>query len=331
MTHKNFSRRDWLRASAGLIGGLAASRVWAQASGYPQRPIRLVVPFAAGGAIDIVARRVADALGQDLGQSLVVENKPGAAGNIGASFVAKAQNDGYTLLVGTSATHGANPSLFTRPGYDAVADFEPLTFWGSAPMVLVVNSAHGPKSLDNLRAAARKDPGQLSYGSAGTGTPLHLAGVMFEKAANVELMHVPYKGGAPAAADLLGNNITMMFVAVSVALPYIKAGTMRAFGVASPQRHFALPDVPTFAEMGMPSVDAAAWAGVFAPKGTPPAIAQRLNTAFDRVLKQQAVEDSLRSNGFQITPKQGENFRLFVESEINRWGEVIREAKITPT
>ncbi|HEY9280743.1 MAG TPA: tripartite tricarboxylate transporter substrate binding protein [Eoetvoesiella sp.] len=330
MNHKNFSRRNWLRTSAGILGALATSLAWAQTPAYPDRPVRMIVPFAAGGAIDTMARRVADALGRELKQTIVVENKPGAAGNIGAAFVARAPADGYTLLVGTSATHGANPSLFKNPGYDAIADFEPLSLWGSVPNILVVNAEHGYKSLDALVAGARKDPGKLSYGSAGMGTSLHLAGILFEKAANVELMHVPYKGGAPASADLLGNNITMMFDTVAVSLPNLRAGKLRAFAVAAPQRHFALPDVPTFAELGMPTVDAATWAGVFVPKGTPANITQTLNKAFAQALKDQAVQDSLRNNGVQVMPLQGQEFGKFFTGEIKRWGEVIREAKITP-
>jgi tripartite-type tricarboxylate transporter receptor subunit TctC len=330
MKHQNFSRRDWLRTAAGVAGSIAVGGLWAQTPKYAQRPVRLIVPFAAGGAIDAMARPIAEALGRELGQSVIVENKAGAAGNIGAAMVAKAPADGYTLLVGTSATHGANPSLFAKPGYDAVADFEPLTLWGSVPNILVVNAAQGPKSLDEIVAAARREPGKLSYGSAGTGTSLHLSGVLFEKAAKVELMHVPYKGGAPASADLLGNNITMMFDTVSVALSNIRAGKLRAFAVAAPQRHFALPDVPTFAELGMPAVDAATWAGVFVPRGTPPPIVQELNAAFARVMKEKPVQDALRANGVQMMPLQGEQFRAFMVGEINRWRQVVREAKIAP-
>ncbi|MDB5824885.1 MAG: tripartite tricarboxylate transporter substrate binding protein [Herminiimonas sp.] len=311
-----------------MAGSMVAGGLWAQAPRYAQRPVRLIVPFAPGGAIDAMARPVAHALGRELGQSVIVENKPGAAGNIGAAAVAKAPPDGYTLLVGTSATHGANPSLFTKLGYDPIADFEFLSLWGAVPNVLVVNATGGPKSLDDLIAAARQDPGKLSYGSAGTGTSLHLAGVLFEKAAKVKLMHVPYKGGSPAATDLLGNNITMMFDTVSVALPNLRAGNLRAFAVAAQQRHFALPDVPTFAELGMPSVIAATWAGMFAPRGTPAAVVQELNAALAKVLKEKSVQDALRANGVQLMPLQGERFHSFVSAEIDRWGQVVREAKI---
>jgi len=323
-----FIRRNWLFAVVGIAAGLATSGSWAQASDYPNRPIRLIVPFAAGGAIDATARPIADAVGRELGQQVVVENRPGAGGNIGAALVARSAADGYTLLVGTSATHGANSALSSSPGYDPIADFEPLTFLGAVPNVLVVNAEHGPGSLEALVSDARRNPGKLTYGSAGPGTPMHVGGVQFERAAKVDLVHVPYKGGAPAAVDLMGNNITMMFVGVSVVLPNISAGKLRAFAVAAPQRHFALPDVPTFAELGMPSVDASAWAGAFAPRGTPAPVVQKLNAAFSRALQDKAVMDALRANGVQIRPMQGETFRSFVASEVERWGQVIRETKV---
>ncbi|QNP58221.1 Bug family tripartite tricarboxylate transporter substrate binding protein [Paenacidovorax monticola] len=330
MTHWTLSRRGILRAATLLAGSLAMGSLHAQAPKYPQKPVRLVVPFAAGGAIDAMARPVAEALGRELGQPVIVDNKPGAAGNLGAALVAKAPADGYTLLVGTSATHGANPSLFANLQYDAVADFEPLSLWGAVPNVLVVNAVQGARSVPDLIKAAQREPGQLTYGSAGAGTSLHLAGVMFEKAAKVQLMHVPYKGGAPASMDLLGGSVNMMFDTVSVALPNLRAGKLRALAVAAPERHFALPDVPTFAELGLPGVDAATWAGVFAPRGTPPAVVQELEAAFARVLAQKPVQEALRANGVQIQSLQGERFRSFVTGEIRRWGQLVREARITP-
>lgn len=330
MTHWIFSRRSGLRAAVLLAGCLALGSLQAQTSKYPQRPVRLVVPFAAGGAIDAMARVVAEALGRELGQPVLVDNKPGAAGNLGAAQVAKAPADGYTLLVGTSATHGANPSLFANLPYDAVADFEPLSLWGAVPNVLVVNAEQGARSVPGLIEAARREPGKLTYGSAGAGTSLHLAGVMFEKAAKVKLLHVPYKGGAPASMDLLGGNIDMMFDTVSVALPNERAGKLRALAVAAPERYFALPDVPTFAELGFPGVDAATWAGVFAPRGTPPAVVQDLHAVFARVLAQKPVQEALRAKGVQPRSLQGERFRAFVTGEIKRWGQLVREAKITP-
>lgn len=331
MTHHTISRRDALRTAALLAGGWTLGGLRAQTMPrYAQRPVRLIVPFAAGGAIDNMARPVAEALGRELGQAVVVDNKPGAAGNIGAALAAKAPADGYTLLVGTSATHGANPSLFSNLQYDASADFEPLSLWGAVPNVLVVNASQGVRSVPELMEAARRAPGKLTYGSAGAGTSLHLAGVMFEKAAKVQLNHVPYKGGAPASVDLLGGNIDMMFDTVSVALPNVRAGKLRALAVAAPARHFSLPDIPTFTELGLPGVEAATWAGAFAPRGTPTAIVQELDAAFARVLTQKPVQEVLRANGVQLQSIQGEGFRAFVSNEIKRWGQLVREARISP-
>lgn len=325
-----YPRRHALRLAALLAGSLLLGSLHAQTPKYAQRPVKMVVPFAAGGAIDVMARTVADALGRELGQAVIVDNKPGAAGNLGAALVAKAPADGYSLLVGTSATHGANPGLFANLQYDAAADFEPISLFGAVPNVLVVNAAQGAKTVPELIEAAKREPGKLTYGSAGAGTSLHLAGVMFEKSAKVQLVHVPYKGGAPASMDLLGGNTHMMFDTISVALPNLRAGKLRALAVAAPERHFALPDVPTFAELGLPGVEAATWAGLFVPKGTPAPIVAELNQAMARVLAQKPVQDALRGNGVQVRSLQGDKFRAFVNSEIKHWGQVVREAKITP-
>jgi len=313
-------------ATVALSAGTAGA--WAQAA-YPEHPIRMIVPFAAGGAIDAMARPVADAMARELGQAVVVENKAGAAGNIGAAQVAKSAADGYTLLVGTSATHGANPALFAHPGYDAVNDFEPVMLWGSVPNLLVVNAARGPQSLAELTERARREPGKLTYGSAGSGTSLHLAAILFEQAAGVKLVHVPYKGGAPASLDLLGGNLDMIFDTVSVALPNIRAGKLRALAVAAPERYFALPEVPTFAELGVKGVEASTWAGLFAPKGTPPAVLARLRRASEVAMNDARVQETLRSNGVQRMAWPGERFGAFVTSETRRWGKVIRDAGIT--
>ena len=325
-------RRNGLLASlVAAAASLVPATVLAQAPGrYAQKPVRLIVPFAPAGAIDNMARPVAEALGRELGQTVVVENRAGAAGNIGAAAVAKAAPDGYTLLVGTSATHGANAALFARMPYDPVADFEPISLWGQVPNVLVVNAEKGARSLPDLVEQAKRQPRGLTYASAGTGTSLHLAGVLFEKAAGVEMLHVPYKGGAPASMDLLGGNVAMMFDTVSVALPNIRAGKLRALAVAAPERHFALPEVPTFAELGYKGVEAATWAGVFAPKGTPATIVEELRVAHARALADKQVQDALRGHGVQLTPWQGEQFRNFIGSEIKRWAQVVRDAKITP-
>ncbi|HEX2546577.1 MAG TPA: tripartite tricarboxylate transporter substrate binding protein [Ramlibacter sp.] len=327
MNRELLSRRALCVAAALALCAVGTSAV-AQGAAYPDRPVRMVVPFPPGGAIDAMARPVAEAMARELGQAFVLENRAGAAGNIGAAQVAKAAADGYTVLVGTSATHGANPALFKQPGYDAVADFEPVMLWGSVPNVLVVNAAQGPKTLAELTERARRQPDKLSYGSAGTGTSLHLAGVLFEQAAGVKLVHVPYKGGAPASVDLMGGSLDMMFDTVSVSLPNIRGGKLRPLAVAAPERHFALPDVPTFAELGVRGVEAATWAGLFAPKGTPAPVLAQLRRASENALKDARVQEALRTNGVQMLAWPGERFGAFVASETARWGKVVRDAGI---
>ena len=296
---------------------------------YPTQPIRLVVPFPAGGAIDIISRTVAAAAGKELGQPIVVENRPGAGGNIGTEVVARAKPDGYTLLAGTSATHGVNPALYPKIAYSATGDFVPVAYWGGVPNVLVVSKASGITSLEQLVAMAKKDPGKLSFGSAGNGTSLHLAGELFQRAAGVKLLHVPYKGGAPAETDLLGGSITMMFDTVAVSLPNLRAGKLVALAVAAPGRYFALPDVPTFAEKGFPAVESSTWTGLFAPKGTPAEVVGKLAAASVAAIKQPEVDKTLRASGVEPQVMTSEQFAKFVDAELAKWGKLVRDAHIT--
>ena len=322
------TRRQWLGASLSLAAAAAAPAL-AQRK-WPQQPPKFIVPFPAGGAIDTISRTVAQQMGRELGQSVVVENRAGAAGNIGAAAVARAQPDGYTLLVGTSATHGANPALFAKPGYDALADFEPIALFGLVPNLLVVNAQKGPRDVADLVARAKAAPGKLTYASAGNGTSLHLAGVMFERAAGVQLVHVPYKGGAPASVDLMGGVVDMMFDTVAVSLPLVQSGKTRALAVASAERHPALPDVPTFTELGFKGVESGTWAGLFAPKGTPADVVAELRRASDAALADAAVKASLRGTGFQSLPRSGPAFRDFVQEEIRKSGALVKAAGIAP-
>jgi len=296
---------------------------------YPTQPIRLIVPFPAGGAIDIISRNVSAAMGKELGQPVVVDNRAGAGGNIGTDAVAKAKPDGYTVLAGTSATHGVNPALYPKIPYSAQNDFIPVSYWGGVPNVLVVSKASGITSLEQLIAMAKREPDKLTYGSAGNGTSLHLAGEMFQRAAGVKLVHVPYKGGAPAATDLLGGSITMMFDTVAVSLPNLRAGKLVALAVAAPQRHFALPDVPTFAEKGFPSVDSSTWTGLFVPKQTPAPIVKKLEAASTAALKQPEVEKALKASGVQEQMMTSEQFARFVDGEMAKWGKLVKETGVT--
>jgi len=313
-----------IAALAGVLtfGGAAAADV------YPGKPVRIVVPFAAGGAIDIIVRASAQQLSKELGQQMLIDNRPGAGGNIGADMVAKSAADGYTLLAGTSATHGVNPALYAKLPYDARRDFVPIAHIAGVPNVLVVTPASGIRSLDDLVRQARANPGKLSYGSAGSGTSLHLAGELFRSEARVDLLHVPYKGAAPATTDLLGGQITMMFNTVPVALPLIRSGKLTALAVTARQRHFALPDVPTFAEKGYTSVESSTWVGLFAPAGTPREIVDKVAQALERALRDKSVVDLLRQQGAEPQFMGADAFARYVESEIARWGSIVRAAGI---
>jgi len=310
------------------LAGLLTCNGAAAADAFPAKPVRIVVPFAAGGAIDIIVRASAQQLSKELGQQMLIDNRPGAGGNIGAEIVAKSAADGYTLLAGTSATHGANPGLYARLPYDARRDFLPVAHIAGVPNVLVVTPASGIRSLDDLIKQARAAPGRLSYGSAGSGTSLHLAGELFASAAQVSLLHVPYKGAAPATTDLLGGQITMMFNTVPVALPLIRSGKLTALAVTSPKRHFALPEVPTFAELGYASVESETWVGLFAPAGTAREVVDKLAQALDRVLREKSVVDLLRQQGAEPHFMDSNEFTRYVDSEITRWGGIVRAAGI---
>ena len=316
-----------LFAIAALAGVLTFSAA-AAADAYPGKPVRIVVPFAAGGAIDIIVRASAQQLSKELGQQMLIDNRPGAGGNIGADMVAKSAADGYTLLAGTSATHGVNPTLYAKLPYDARRDFVPIAHIAGVPNVLVVTPASGIRSLDDLVRQARANPGKLSYGSAGSGTSLHLAGELFRSEARVDLLHVPYKGAAPATTDLLGGQITMMFNTVPVALPLIRSGKLTALAVTARQRHFALPDVPTFAEKGYTSVESSTWVGLFAPAGTPREIVDKVAQALERALRDKSVVDLLRQQGAEPQFMGADAFARYVESEIARWGSIVRAAGI---
>jgi len=312
-----------IAALAALLGSTAAL-----AQAFPAKPVRIVVPFAAGGAIDIIVRASAQQLAKELGQPMVIDNRPGASGNIGAELVAKSAADGYTLVAGTSATHAVNQSLYAKLPYDIRRDFVPVAHIAGVPNVLVVTPASGIRSVDDLIKKARTAPGRLSYGSAGSGTSLHLAGELFGSATRVDLLHIPYKGAAPATTDLLGGQITMMFNTVPVALPLIRSGKLTALAVTSPKRHFALPDVPTFAELGYASVQSETWVGLFAPAGTPREVVDKLAAALDRALRDKSVVDLLRQQGAEPQFMDSAAFARYVDSEIARWGSVVRAAGI---
>ena len=313
---------------AAILAGILGSAGIAAADNFPVKPIRIVVPFAAGGAIDIIVRTSGQQLSKELGQPVLIDNRPGAGGNIGAEIVARSQADGYTLVAGTSATHGVNPSLYAKLPYDVRRDFIAVAHIAGVPNVLVVTPASGMRSLEDLIKQARANPGKLSYGSAGSGTSLHLAGELLRGEARIDLLHVPYKGAAPANTDLLGGQINMMFSTVPVALPLIRSGKLTALAVTAKKRHFALPDVPTFPELGYASVESETWTGLFAPAGTPRDVVDAIARAMERALGDKAVADQLRQQGAEPQFMGPESFGRYVESEIARWSGVVRAAGI---
>lgn len=318
-------RRHLIQSLA--AGAIAPGLAWAQtpAAGYPTRPIRLINPFAAGGALDQLARLLGQHVSDQLGQPVVVENKTGASGNIGAEFVARSAPDGYTLVMGSSATHGIAPSLYgARLPFDALKDFSAVSSTVVQKNVLVVNPAVAARNVQELIALARSQPGKLSYGSSGSGTSQHLGGELFKQMAKVDMLHVPYKGSALAMQDLLGGQVTMMFTDIPTALPYIRSGKLRAMGLTSAQPSPALPDVAPLAQQGLPNFDIKAWYGVLAPARTPEAIVRRLNASIVSYLSDESSREKLLGMGMEPLPLNAEQSTAFITEELKKWTEVVR-------
>lgn len=326
MKSDDVTRRVVLHAIAAVTALLALPL---RAQSFPSRPIRLVVPFPAGGPTDIVARPFAQMLGEIEGQQVIVDNRGGAGGSIGAENVAKSPPDGYSLLMGTVGTHAINPSLYRKLPYDAARDFTALGMVASAPVAVVVNAQAPFANIAELIAAAKKDPGGIAYGSAGNGTPGHLTGEMFAKAAGVELKHVPYKGSAPAISDLLGAQIPLMFDPVQSVLQHVKGGKLRALAVSSAERSAVLPQVPTLNEAGLKGFEATAWWAVFAPAGLPRAIAAKLMADVRRAVDTAAFRDRLLEVGVQTPGATGRPFAEFHKAELSKWGKSVRDSGVT--
>jgi tripartite-type tricarboxylate transporter receptor subunit TctC len=307
-----------------LAGAMCAPTAFADE--YPDRPIRLVVPFPAGGPTDMVARPLAQFLGERLKQQIIVENRGGAGGGIGAELVAKAPADGYTLLMATVGTQAINATLYKRLGYDPVKDFTPVSLVAAAPVALVVNPSVPVKSVAELIALAKSKPGSLNFGTAGNGTPGHLTGEMFRVAAGVDIKHVPYKGSAPAITDLLGGQTQLMFDPLQSVLPQVRAGRLRLLAISSKARSPAAPDVPTFAEAGLRNFEATAWWGVFAPANLPAAIATRLNAEINAVVRSERFRALLVPQGVTVSGDTREEFAQFQQRELVKWGKAVRDS-----
>jgi len=320
-----FPRRQFLQMAAGAAALPVVSRI-ARAQTFPSRPIHLIVPFPPGGPTDIVARPLAQLLGDELKTSVVVDNRGGAGGSVGANVVAKSPPDGYTLLMATVGTHAINPELYKKLPYDAVRDFTPIALVASAPVAIVVHPSLPAGDLAGLVALAKKEPGKLNYGSAGNGTPGHLTAEMFKAAAGIDIRHVPYKGSAPAVVDLLAGQIQMMFDPLQSVISHVRAGKLRAIAVSSAARSPVLPDVPTIAESGYPGFETTAWWGVFAPAKLPAAEANTLAAAVERVVHGGTLNDRLGPLGVVPTLLTLDAFGEFQQREIAKWGKAVRDS-----
>ena len=290
---------------------------------YPTKPIKLIVAFPPGGPTDIVGRLMAQKLSEALGQLVIVENRPGAAGTIGAEAAAKAPGDGYTLLLGTTGTLASAPSLYPNLGYDPVKSFAPISLVISAPFLVVVHPSVPADSLRELIDLAKAKPGQLNFGSGGNGHPLHIAGEMFKMTANVDLVHVPYRGTAPALIDLLTGRIQVMFEQLAAFRPHLQSGKLRALAVASPRRLTQLPMVPTTAEAGLPGYEVSVWFGLVAPKGTPNDVVERLNSEVQKALTMTEVREALSNQGFEPSGSSPEEFSTLIGAESARWSRAV--------
>lgn len=312
----------------GLLGLDLAIALPANAQDYPNQTLKIVVPFVAGGGVDVVARIIAPNLSEELGQPVIIENRGGAGGMIGAAAVAQAPPDGYTLLVGTGSTHGTNSSVYSHLPYDPVRDFTPIVLISSSPLLLIVPPPLPAKSVGELIALARSKRGELSFGSYGTGSINHLGAELFNSMAKIEANHVPYRGSAPALTDLMAGRLHYMFDGVSTSLGYLQAGTIRALGVAGAHRSPVLPDQPTISEAGLPGYDTMVWFGLFAPAGTPKSIILRVNSATNAVLASPRIKEALEKLG--IDPVGGSPGVLAskVQSELQKWAAVVREKNI---
>lgn len=313
-------------ALAVCLGLLTIAPAYPQA--YPSKPIRLIALGPAGSVSDLRARWVAEKLNAALGQPIVVDNRAGAGGNIGAEVAAKSPRDGYTLVVVHQGTLTLNPHLYARLGYDPIADFAPITRLVVSPLLLAVNPAVPAKSVAELVELARKTPGQLNYGSAGSGTPPHMAGELFRRMANIDVTHVPYKGGTPALMDLMGGRIAYTFDALVLQAPYAKSGKIRALGVTSTKRVAVLPEIPTVAESGVPGYEYWGWMEIAAPAGTPRSIVTRLNSELVKILRTAEARDWFAEQGGEPVGDTPEEFAAYIKAEHARWGSIIREARI---
>ncbi|OZI52521.1 Bug family tripartite tricarboxylate transporter substrate binding protein [Bordetella genomosp. 4] len=312
-------------ASAALLASTSARA----AQAFPNQPVTLIVPFPPGGPTDAMARRLADGLKRQLGQTVVVENRPGAGGNIGAEYVARAKPDGYTIMFGTSGPLAINGSLYKQQQYDPQKSFAPIIRIGHLPNILVVHPSLPVHNVQELIAYAKQNPDKLSYASSGNGASSHLAGILFNKMAGTQILHIPYKGTGPALNDLLGGQVSMSFTDILTALPHVKAGTLRAIGLASAERSQALPDLPTLSEQGLDGYDVSVFFGIVAPRSTPSDVIDKLNQAFIAVLADPDVKETLHKQGIvEADDKTPQGLSSFIDAQVPKWRAIIQEAGV---
>jgi tripartite-type tricarboxylate transporter receptor subunit TctC len=292
---------------------------------YPTRPIRLISPYAPGGGSDTLARTIGPKLTESWGQPVIIENRPGAAGSLGAEAAARATPDGYTVLVTPSAVLAINPHIYSRLRYDSVKDFAPITIATNSPYMLVVHPSIPAANVKELIAYARSRPGQLNYSSSGNGSSTHLAGVLFGQLAGIQLLHVPYKGAAPAIVDLLGGQIHMRFSSVVPVLPHVRAGRLRALGISSAKRYGPLPDVPTIGEAGLPGFVVDSWYGILAPAGTPQPIVIKLNTEIVRHLRSEELKTRMAADGAEVIASTPEELAKWLRDDLARWAKPVKD------
>ena len=322
--------RFWKKQLGAALVVLAASAGFhqAQAQSFPSRPITLVIPFAPGGSTSIVGRGIADKMSELLGEKVVVDNRPGAGGTVGTKAVAKSEPDGYTLVLGYTGTLAIGPSLYKNVGYDPRKDFAPIGLVGNAPNSLVVHPSFPAKTVAELIAYAKANPGKVNFGSAGAGTASHITGEYFARSAGVTLVHIPYKGTGPALTDLLGGHIPMAFAPIPASHPNVSAGKLRALAVTSAARSGLLPDVPTMAEAGLSDFDASLYYGLAAPAGTPRPVIDKLNKVLREALASDEVRRQLGADGTDITPGTPEDYAAFIDKDEKKWSQLVKASGV---
>lgn len=319
--------RAWFAVAFAVLAAFAPPAV---AQSYPQKPIHLIVPFPPGGIADVLSRIIGTRLTEAWGQPVLIENKAGSGGNIGADYVAKSAADGYTLVMGSVGTHAVNPGLFKQMPYDAVKDFVPVVLVAEAEGLLAVNTSVVPvRTVPELIALAKAQPGKLSYSSGGVGTSSHLAGELFKSMAKVDIVHVPYKGNVPSITDLIGGQVGLSFATMPTVLPHVRAGKLRGIAVIGSDRSAAAPEFPSVAET-LPGFAVTNWIGLFAPAGTPPDIVNRLNAEVQKVMQSPDVQKRMDSDGARFLRKTPEEFGQFARAETSKWAAVLKDAGIKP-